>query len=122
MDEYRFGDYIKEKRNSRGITLRKFVSMIECSAPHLSDIENNRRNPFDLDRLQLIADLLNFSDSEKEQMFDLAGKARDNVAPDLPDYIKDRDYVSAALRTARDVGAGEEEWLKFMEDLRRRKG
>jgi hypothetical protein len=55
-------------------------------------------------------------------MFDLAGKKRDTVAPDLPDYIMDHDYVSAALRTARDLGAGEEEWNKFVEDLKKREG
>ena len=55
-------------------------------------------------------------------MFDLAGEKRDDVAPDLPDYIKERDYVSAALRTARDLDAGEEEWLEFVKELKRRKG
>jgi hypothetical protein len=40
----------------------------------------------------------------------------------LPEYIIERDYVSAALRTARDLDAGEEEWKQFVEDLRRRKG
>ena len=28
----------------------------------------------------------------------------------------------AALRTARDLDAGEEEWMKFVEELKRRKG
>ena len=32
------------------------------------------------------------------------------------------DYVSAALRTARDLEAGEEEWLKFVEELKKKKG
>lgn len=34
----------------------------------------------------------------------------------------ERDYVSAALRTARDLDAGEEEWQRFVEELRKRKG
>ena len=122
MDDVRFGDFLREKRNSRGISLRKLASLLDFSATHISDIENNRRLPFDLEKLQEVAEILQLSVSEKELMFDLAGKARDVVAPDLPDYIKERDYVSAALRTARDVGAGEEEWLKFMEDLKKRKG
>ena len=42
--------------------------------------------------------------------------------PDLPEYIMNRDYVAAALRTARDLDAGEEEWLRFVEELKQRKG
>ena len=34
----------------------------------------------------------------------------------------EREYVSAALRTARDLDAGEEEWRKFVEDLKQRRG
>jgi len=33
-----------------------------------------------------------------------------------------RDYVAAALRTARDLDAGEEEWLQFVKELKERKG
>lgn len=55
-------------------------------------------------------------------MFDLAGKQRNSVAPDLPDYIMKRDYVAAALRTARDLDADEDDWLKFVEELKQRKG
>ena len=59
---------------------------------------------------------------EKDEMLNLAGKKRKAVAPDLPEYIMQRDYVSAALRTARDLDAGEEEWQRFVEELRKRKG
>ena len=55
-------------------------------------------------------------------MFDLAGKERDAVAPDIPAYIMGNDYVAAALRTVRDLGANEEDWAKFVEELKRRKG
>ena len=44
------------------------------------------------------------------------------MAPDLPSYIMERGYVSAALRTARDLDAGEEEWMKFVAELKKRKG
>jgi hypothetical protein len=33
-----------------------------------------------------------------------------------------RDYVSAALRTARDLDAGEQEWMQFVAELKKRKG
>jgi len=46
---------------------------------------------------------------------------RNTVVPDLPEYVG-KDYVSCALRKARDLGAGEAEWLKFVEKLKKRKG
>ena len=97
------------------------ADILTCSPPFLSDVEKDRRNPFDLDKLNLIAETLHLSEADKRLMLDLAGKKRNAVAPDLPDYIMQRDYVSAALRTARDLGAGEQEWQEFVEELKKRK-
>lgn len=54
-------------------------------------------------------------------MYDMAGKQRNAIAPDLPEYIMEREYVSAALRTARDLDAGEAEWREFIEKLKKGK-
>ena len=117
-----FGDFLQKKRTERQITLRKMAEMIGITAPYLTDIEKDRRNPPEMETLETISNILILSDEEKTTMFDLAGKRRNSVAPDLPDYIMERDYVSAALRTARDLDASEEDWHKFVEELKQRKG
>ena len=117
-----FGEFISRKRVEKKITLRKMADMLGVSAPFLTDVEKDRRNPFDREKLTQLAQILNLSKEENAQMLDLAGKKRNAVAPDLPEYIMERDYVSAALRTARDLDAGEEEWNQFVEELRKRKG
>lgn len=117
-----FGEFIKVKREEKQITLRKMAELLKCSAPFLSDVEKDRRNPFDMDKLELLGQILELDSDDYALMLDLAGKKRNSVAPDLPDYIMQRDYVSAALRTARDLDAGEQEWLRFVEDLKKRKG
>jgi transcriptional regulator with XRE-family HTH domain len=117
-----FGEFIKAKREDKGITLRKMADMLGVSAPFLSDVEKDRRNPFDMDKLTALSHILCLSDEEYAHMLDLAGKKRNSVAPDLPEYIMQRDYVSAALRTARDLDAGEQEWLQFVAELKKRKG
>lgn len=117
-----FGEFLQRKREEKEITLRRMADKLGFSAPFLSDVEKGRRNPPDLAKLEQIADILSMSVEDKETMFDLAGKKRDSVAPDLPDYIKNREYVAAALRTARDLDAGEDEWLRFIRDLQQRKG
>ena len=117
-----FGEFLQKKREAKQITLRKMAEMLKMSAPYLSDIEKGRRNPPEMDKLDLIAQILLLSDEERTVMLDLAGKMRNTVAPDHPEYIMERDYVSAALRTARDLDASEADWLRFVEELRQRKG
>ena len=117
-----FGDFLQKKRTERQITLRKMAEMIGITAPYLTDIEKDRRNPPEMEKLETISNILILSDEEKTTMFDLAGKRRNSVAPDLPDYIMKRDYVSAALSTALDLDEGVEVWHKFVEELKQRKG
>ena len=117
-----FGEFIQRKRVEKQIPLRKMAERIGISAPYLSDIEKDRRNPPEMDKLELISQVLLLSEDEKSIMLDLAGRKRNSVAPDLPGYSMERDYVSAALRTARDLDAGEEEWMKFVAELKKRKG
>ena len=117
-----FGEFISKKRVEKQITLRKMADMLGVSAPFLTDVEKDRRNPFDMEKLTQLAQILGLTPEENEIMYNLAGKKRNAVAPDLPEYIIERDYVSAALRTARDLDAGEEEWMRFVEELKKRKG
>ena len=98
------------------------AEMLHVSAPYLRDIEKGRRNPPEMEKLEQISQILLLTDEEKSAMLDLAGKMRNSVAPDLPEYIIGRDYVSAALRTARDLDAGEAEWMRFVDELKKRKG
>ena len=117
-----FGEFLQKKRLENEITLRKMAELIGITAPYLTDIEKDRRNPPEIQKLDKIAEILSLTEEEKAVMFDLAGKQRNSVAPDLPDYIMKRDYVAAALRTARDLDADEDDWLKFVEELQQRKG
>ena len=117
-----FGEFLQKKRLENEITLRKMAKLIGITAPYLTDIEKDRRNPPEIQKLDKIAEILSLTEEEKAVMFDLAGKQINSVAPDLPDYIMKRDYVAAALRTARDLDADEDDWLKFVEELKQRKG
>lgn len=117
-----FGEFLQKKREEKKITLRKMATMMNMSAPYLSDIEKGRRNPPEIEKLERISELLNLTPEEKSLMLDLAGRMRKSVAPDLPEYIMKRDYVSAALRTARDLDADEADWMRFVEELKNRKG
>lgn len=123
LDSYKnFGEFLATKREARDFTLRELARQLGVSAPFLSDVEKNRSAPLTKDRLDKVAEVLHLTVDEKTTMFDLVGRQRNTVAPDLPEYIIGRDYVAAALRTARDLNAGEAEWLKFVEELKKREG
>jgi transcriptional regulator with XRE-family HTH domain len=121
-NDQNFGEFLSRKREERDITLRELARQLGVSAPFLSDVEKNRRAPLTSDRLETAASVLHLSEDEKVEMYNLVGKQKNSVPPDLPEYIMDRDYVSAALRTARDLDAGEAEWQQFVDDLKKRKG
>lgn len=117
-----FGDFITEKRKAKGLIYRDIAEALDISLPYISDVEKGRRNAFEKDKLEKLSAVLGLTDEEKTFMFDLAGQQRQEVSPDLPEYIMERDYVRYALRTARDLKADESEWLEFVEELKRRKG
>ncbi len=117
-----FGEFVVAKRIEREISLRKMAELMDVSAPFWSDVEKGRKKPPKLEKLEQLANILHLTEEDKTLMFDLAGKERDAVAPDIPAYIMENDYVAAALRTVRDLGASEEDWDKFVEDLKKRKG
>ena len=120
--ELTFAQYITGIRERSKITLRQMAENLRVSAAYYSDVEKGRRNPLSLEKLEHFASITGMTDEEKVVMYDLAGKGRCEVAPDLPDYIMNRDYVSAALRTARDLHADESDWDEMVAALKRRKG
>lgn len=52
---------------------------------------------------------------------DLAAASQKMKVPaDLPEYIMERDIVRAALRTAKEVDATDEEWQEFIDRITKR--
>jgi transcriptional regulator with XRE-family HTH domain len=116
-----FGEYLKHKREKKQISLREVARTLGVSAPFLSDVENNRRGPLTEERLADLAKVLNLNEKEKDEMYDIVGKQKGLLAPDLNPYVTERPYVNAALRTARNLEANEEDWQRFVDDLIKRK-
>jgi transcriptional regulator with XRE-family HTH domain len=127
MEAEKFGQYIQRKRKERRITLRRFAELADVSFGHLCDIENgNRPAPKEREVLDRMAKTLNLDCGDAERLYDLAAKERDVAVPeDVSEYVKgeNRSAVVCALRTARDMGAGVEEWEEFIRKMtERRKG
>ncbi|MBS3937623.1 MAG: helix-turn-helix transcriptional regulator [Peptococcaceae bacterium] len=116
--DYTFGQFVELKRKEKEMNLRKLAELIKIAPAYMSDIEKGNRYPPDKDKIANIAEILELSPEETNTLFDLAAMAKKHtVSPDLPDYIMGNDTIRAALRKARDINAGDEEWKKVIEML-----
>ena len=119
--EQTFGSFVREKRQSIGLSLRTLAAKLDLSPVYLSNIENDRRPAPTRAYLERLEQELHLNKAETEQMLDLAAKSQNNrVSADLPDYIMDREIVRAALRTAREAAATDQEWQDFIDRINRR--
>ena len=107
-----FGAYIAQKRLEKDVKLKPIAEKLGVSVTYLSDIIKGRRNPPDIDGLKALAEILGLTEEEKNIMFDLAGRERNQVSPDLPEYIMDETLPNArvALRRARNAKLGDDFW------------
>lgn len=107
-----FGAFIARKRLEKDVKLKPIAESMGVSVTYLSDIIKGRRNPPDMDGLEALVKALNLDQDEREEMFDLAGRDRNQVSPDLPEYIMDEALPSArvALRRAKSQNLGDDFW------------
>lgn len=63
--------------------------------------------------------MLNLDENEKDKMFDLAGKERGEVSPDLTKYIMNENipHLRTALRKAKKKGLGDEFWKMINDEI-----
>ncbi len=123
----RFGDFIKQKRlgDSRELTLKDMSERLGISLSFLSDIENNRRKPFDKDKIERFAQELGLSDEDKARMYDLAARDRREVPSDIEDimmYSEIGDMARLALRQSNAGLIDEDDWKKFIRENEKKKG
>ena len=115
----RFGDFIKKKRldHPDELTLKEVSKMLDISLSFLSDVENNRRKPFDKDKIELFAEKLGLTEEEKAIMFDLAARDRKEVPSDIEDimmYGEIGEMARLALRKSNTGEISEEDWKQFI--------
>ena len=124
--ETRFGEYIETLRKERGKSLRATAAGIGVSPQFYSNVEKGRCASLTADRLDNLKAFLNLSEVEAGIMYNKAAEERrytDTAVPqDFSTYIVERDYTMAALRVAKELNADKDDWQRFVDDLKRRKG
>ena len=93
-----FGEYLEEKRKSRNYTIRLFARRVNISYTYLADVEKGRSKAFKLEILNKIVEVLQLDEKETDKLYDLAGKSRTTIAPDIEEYLKENKELIEEIR------------------------
>jgi transcriptional regulator with XRE-family HTH domain len=116
-----FGSFVRQKRMEQGLSLRGLAARLDLSPVYMSNIETGRKPAPARENLDKLTLELHLSKEEQELLLDLAARPETmRVSADLPEYIMERDIVRAALRTAKEVDATDEEWQEFIDRITKR--
>ena len=119
-EDYSFSTFLSEKRREREITSLQMSMIAGISPSYYCDIEKGRRVPPERDILEKILAALQLADDGKVLFYDLAGKAKSGVSPDLPEYIMENEVVRVALRVAKEK-ASADDWKQFIDRLEKKR-
>lgn len=119
-----FGEYVRQKRLDRKITLRSFAKQVGISATFISGMENNEKSAPSDEVLKNIAEILQLDKGETDKLYDLAvqTKASNPLPVDIAETVRENAVVRIALRVAKDLDATDEEWEDFMRRLKETRG
>ena len=118
-NEMSFGEYIEFLRRSKRKSIRQTAIAIGVSPQYYSEVEKSRRSVLNAERLSKLRDYLEMTSEEYQTMSTKAAEAHKGknkqVPQDFADYIVERDYVMAALRTMKEMDADQADWKRMVE-------
>jgi transcriptional regulator with XRE-family HTH domain len=95
-----FGEALKKARVSQRMTLRELSEYLGKSIGYLSDIEQGRKGPPDLETVRKMEECLGIND---HSLANFASKLRSRISPDLALRIQMRPQLSELLLRADDL-------------------
>lgn len=120
-----FGIFLKEKRQEAGMSLRELAYSVDVAHTYILNIENGIKAPPSDLILKRIAIALNFDTQTSEILFDLAAKCKqmeDNkniyLPTDISEYLHKTESAKATLREVKELGYGNEFWIKILKQLK----
>lgn len=112
-----FGQKLKEFRTAKEMSLRTLAIKLDITPTYLSDIENNRRKAPGKEIIDNIAIILSLSETKLNELYNMAGKERETVPLDLPDYINQNENAIIALRKAKKGHLSDDDWKKIISHM-----
>ena len=123
-DPQTYGAFVRQKREAKGLSVRRLAAKLEVTPVYLSDLERGNRaaprrnSPKNL--LERICELLITTEEDEHRYYDLAAESRDGQYDELNYYLQQHANARLALRVARDGGVTEDDWSLIAEQIRQR--
>lgn len=99
-----FGAFIRELRIKSGIGQRELASKIGIAASYLNDIEKEKRTAPKQEVIKKLSNLLKININD---LNDLAGISKGNVAPDISEYIENNPRIISLIRSIKENNLNE---------------
>jgi transcriptional regulator with XRE-family HTH domain len=110
----RFGQFVRDRRTAKGLSLRKFAELVGVSPTYLSQVEQGNCDPPTAERVRRMAEILG---ENADELTALAGR----VPTDLPRMLqKQPAQLAAFIREVSDLSPDQLQILT--EQARRLKG
>ena len=108
-----FGEYVREKRVQKGLSLRRFAELVELSPTYISQVENGVQSPPTADRAKVMAVVLG---EPEDVLVVLAGLVPDDISEIL---LEQPEEMAAFIRETK--GLSPEQLVGLTEEVRRLK-
>ena len=95
----KFGSFVREQRIKLEIGQRELAVKIGIAASYLNDIEKNKRKAPKQIIIKKLSKVLKIN---LEDLNDLAGISKGNVAPDIAEYIEDNPEIISLIRSIKE--------------------
>ena len=109
-----FGSFIREQRIKLEVGQRELASKIGIAASYLNDIEKNKRKAPKQIIIKKISKVLKIN---LEDLNDLAGISKGNVAPDIGEYIENNPEIISLIRSIKENQLNEYQIKKIKNSL-----
>lgn len=121
-NRYTFGEFIAQRREELGLSMRECAAKLEISAVYLCDIEKGHRPaPTKLiSKIKTLLDINIYPENEKE-FEDLLFLTRNECSPDLIQYLLASKEARQAIRLAIDNDISGSDLLKLVKNSTREK-
>tara|TARA_Y200000002_G_C22606149_1_gene631707 strand:+ start:106 stop:1242 length:1137 start_codon:yes stop_codon:yes gene_type:complete len=104
-DKKKFGSFIRRTRINLNITQRDLAKKVGIAPSYLNDLEKERRSAPKINIIKKISQVLKI---DYDQLNDLAGISKKEVAPDISEYISKNPKIVSLLRSLKDNNIDEE--------------
>ena len=112
------GLFISVLRTSHSMSSQDLAKKVGISNAYLSQLEHGVRLNPDSDVIVRIARVLDLTQEETAELFDMYSMATGQISPDIAEYVMGNKTVQKALRYAYAVNATDEVWEQFIEKLK----